>query len=126
MRRTRIDGDQAGGARQQRHQPRNRQIIGGVVQARDIRQRRDFLVQRVFGPRAQQHDGVIRTLQAHLAQHLGPALVRPILVIDGQAAQAAPHRALVADLNQDQRRGRKTSRLQPRVQIDALGSPTSR
>ena len=53
-------------------------------------------------------------------QHVGPALIGPILVVDRQAAQAAPHGALVADLNQDQRRPRKTPRPQPGFQVGAL------
>ena len=77
----------------------------------------------ILRARAQQHDRDARgRWRAHVPQHRRPALLRPVLVVDGEAAQAAAHGALVADLDQDQRRA--ASPRAPRA--SARGPPSAR
>ncbi len=108
MRGTRVDGDQADGALQQRHEARNRQIIGGIVKSGDIRQRRDFLVElHIRGPcpatRSHAPDAAGAGIRSTSAQRS----FGQYLLLTASRREPAPHRALVADLHQDQRHARQ-------------------
>ena len=93
------------------------------MQSADSRQRREFLIELKFRAGAQQHQCMPRMLPVQEPQYLRPALVGPIFVVYGEPTRTAPHRALVADLHENQRLIGKTAGLQPSGEFSALNLP---
>ena len=116
-----VDRDQPVGPMQKGHESRNRQIVRSVVQSRNVRKRCKLSVEMILRSRAEQYKRMPRVMFAQEAQNFGPALERPVFVVHCQAAQTSPHRALVADLHQNQRPFAEISRPQPGRKIGALG-----
>ena len=97
-----IDRDESRGAREQRHQARNRQIVRGVVHAGDSGGRDHSSFSRYSGPVPSSTIAMPGTSRAQMRITRRPALVRPVLVVDRKPAQSAAHGPLVACLDQDQ------------------------